>query len=114
MVGLNCGLPSPVAWPKVSTGVDWMVSIGDARARQGMAELAEAGVVAGETGAASLGGLAALQTDESAAEFRASGVFGPDKTILLIVSEGATDRGNSETIVGRAPEEVGTILTVAR
>jgi diaminopropionate ammonia-lyase len=114
MVGLNCGLPSPVAWPKVSTGVDWMIAIGDERARQGMRELAEAGVVAGETGAAALGALAALHDDASTAEFRASGLLGPDKTILLIVTEGATDRGNYQAVVGRPPEEVGTILSLAR
>ena len=33
---------------------------------------------------------------------------------LLIVTEGATDRGNYQAIVGRAPEEVGTILSLAR
>ncbi len=43
MVGLNCGLPSPVAWPRVSTGVDWMVSIGDERAREAMRGLADCG-----------------------------------------------------------------------
>ena len=114
MVGLNCGLPSPVAWPRVSTGVDWFISIGDDRARQGMRELAEAGVVAGETGAAALGALAALHDDATTEAFRAQGLLGPDKTVLLIVTEGATDRGNYQTVVGRLPEEVGTILTLAR
>ena len=114
MVGLNCGLPSPVAWPKVSTGVDWMIAIGDHRSRQGMRELAEAGVVAGETGAASLGALAALHDDASTAEFRERGLLGPDKTLLLVVTEGATDRSNYQAIVGRPPEEVGTILSLSR
>jgi len=114
MVGLNCGLPSQVAWPRVSTGVDWMVSIDDERARQGMRELAESGVVAGETGSASLGALAALSEDASTQAFRAAGLLGPDATVLLLVTEGATDRGNYRSIVGKAPEEVGTILTVAR
>ncbi len=113
MVGLNCGLPSPVAWPRVSTGVDWMVSVGDERARQGMRELAGAGVVAGETGAAALAALIALHGDASTAAFRESGLLGPDKTILLMVTEGATDRGNYRAVVGRPPEEVGTILTLA-
>jgi diaminopropionate ammonia-lyase len=114
MVGLNCGLPSPVAWPRVSTGVDWMLSIGDERARQGMRELADSGVVAGETGAAALGALAALHGDATTAEFREAGLLGPDKTVLLIVTEGATDRGNYQAVVGRPPEEIGTILTLAR
>ena len=114
MVGLNCGLPSPVAWPRVSTGVDWMVSIGDERAREGMRGLAGSGVVAGETGAAALGALAALAEDDATAAFRDAGLLGPDKTVLLMITEGATDRGHYQAVVGRAPEEVGTILTVAR
>lgn len=114
MVGLNCGLPSPVAWPRVSTGVEWMVSIGDERAREAMRGLAGAGVVAGETGAAALGALAALAEDGATAAFREAGLLGPDKTVLLMVTEGATDRGNYQAVVGRTPEEVGTILTVAR
>lgn len=114
MVGLNCGTPSPVAWPTVSTGVDWFVSIEDERARQAMRDLAGAGVIAGETGAAALGGLAALVQDDEAREFRDAGVLRPDSVVLVMVSEGATDRGNYEAIVGRAPEDVGTLLTVAR
>jgi len=114
MVGLNCGLPSPVAWPRVSTGVDWMLSIGDERARQGMRELAESGVVGGETGSASTGALAALKEDGSTQAFRDAGLLGPDATILLLVTEGATDRANYQAVVGKAPEDVGTILTVAR
>lgn len=114
MVGLNCGLPSPVAWPRVSEGVDWFVSVGDDRARQGMKELAGAGIVAGETGSAAFGALAALHDDAATAEFREAGLLGPDKTVLLMVTEGATDRGNYQAIVGKRPEEVGTILTLAR
>jgi len=114
MVGLNCGLPSPVAWPRVSTGVDWMIAIGDHRAQQGMQELASAGVVAGETGAAALGALAALHDDATTVAFRDQGLLGPAKTLLLVVTEGATDRGNYRAIVGRPPEEVGTILSLSR
>lgn len=114
MVGLNCGRPSPVAWPRVSTGVEWMLSIADDRAREAMRGLAGSGVVAGETGAAALGALAALVEDGSTSAFREAGHLGPDKTVLLMITEGATDRGHYQAIVGRAPEEVGTILTVAR
>ncbi|MFM8863193.1 MAG: diaminopropionate ammonia-lyase, partial [Acidimicrobiia bacterium] len=60
MAGLNCGLPSPVAWPWVSTGFDWFVSIDDADAEGAMRALADCGVVSGETGAASLGAMQAI------------------------------------------------------
>ena len=79
-----------------------------------MRGLAGSGVVAGETGAAALGALAALVEDGSTSSFREAGLLGPDKTVLLMITEGATDRGHYQAIVGRAPEEVGTILTVAR
>ncbi len=107
MVGLNCGLPSSVAWPRLAAGVDWMVGIGSDRARQGMRELAEAGVVGGETGASPLGALCALHGDVSTAAFRARGLLGEDRTVLLVVTEGATDREHYLSIVGRTPEEVG-------
>ncbi len=76
--------------------------------RWDLRELAEAGVVEEETGAA------ALHDDASTAEFRASGLLGTDKTLLVLVTEGATDRGNYQSIVGRPPEGVGTILSLAR
>lgn len=57
---------------------------------------------------------ATLHDDGAMAEFRDSGVLGPDKTVLLMITEGATDRGNYQAVVGRSPEEIGTILTVAR
>jgi diaminopropionate ammonia-lyase len=44
MSGLNCGVPSPLAWPVVSRGIDLFVAIEDERARQAMRNLA-AGLV---------------------------------------------------------------------
>jgi diaminopropionate ammonia-lyase len=40
MVGLNCGTASLTAWPRVSAGVDWFVSVDDDMARQAMRDLA--------------------------------------------------------------------------
>ena len=60
MSGLNCGVPSPLAWPIVSRGIDLFVAIEDERARQAMRDLAASGVVAGECGAAGLAGLQTL------------------------------------------------------
>ena len=59
MAGLNCGTPSLVAWPLLRSGLDAVVAVADERARQAMRDLAAAGIVAGETGAASLAGLEA-------------------------------------------------------
>ncbi|WP_423980832.1 diaminopropionate ammonia-lyase [Ilumatobacter sp.] len=111
MVGLNCGMPSPIAWPRLAAGVDWFVSVDDDAARQAMRDLADAAVVAGETGAASLAGLRALLSDTSAIDDL------PDKgnaTALIIVTEGATDPCAYRRIVGRGMDSVGRVVTAMR
>jgi diaminopropionate ammonia-lyase len=97
MSGLNCGVPSPLAWPVVSRGIDRFVVIEDERARRAMRDLARSGVVAGECGAAGLAGLQTLQE----IEFLPPG----SKRSLIISSEGATDRDAYEQIVGRVSNE---------
>ena len=95
MAGLNCGTVSLIAWPVVAAGVDVFAAIGDAAAERAMRELATVGVVAGETGAASLAGLRAVI---------ASGAIDPrGKRALVLCTEGATDPVAYERIVGRAP-----------
>jgi len=111
MVGLNCGLPSMIAWPRLSSGIDWFVSVEDEAARQAMRDLADAAVAAGETGAAALAGLEALLEDPQALEAL------PDPanaTVLIVVTEGATDPGAFEEIVGTPPDGIGRVLTALR
>jgi diaminopropionate ammonia-lyase len=104
MAGLNCGTPSPMAWPLVSGGIALFLAIEDELARQAMRDLARAGVVAGETGGAGLGGLIALCTDPAAASARASLAIGPETRALVICTEGATDPEAYQRIVGAPPE----------
>jgi len=95
MAGLNCGTVSFVAWPTVVHGVDAFVSIADADAEQAMRDLAAIGVVAGETGAASLAGLRAIV---------AAGVLPTEgRRALVLCTEGATDPVAYQRIVGHAP-----------
>lgn len=82
MAGLNCGEPSPVAWPVISRRVDAFAAVDDEYAEAAMCRLAQDGIVAGESGAAGLAGLLAYGP-----EFGLS----PDDTVLTIVTEGATD-----------------------
>ena len=93
MSGLNCGTPSPLAWPTLSAAIDTFVAIEDERARSAMRDLASAGVIAGECGAA---GLAGLQTLRELGQL-------PERCrrALVISSEGATDLQAYERIVGR-------------
>lgn len=110
MVGLNCGRPSLIAWPRLASGVDWFVAVSDDDARRAMCDLASAGVVAGETGAAALAGLRSLLDDPA---IRADASNLSDLNVLVLVTEGATDPQAYERIVGRSHETVGRILTVA-
>jgi diaminopropionate ammonia-lyase len=97
MAGLNCGTASPIAWPWVSRGFDAYLAIDDHRAEEGMRALARNDVVAGETGAAGLGGLLELLDSGPRREFGLTG----DAKVLVICTEGATDPGAFERIVGR-------------
>jgi len=95
MAGLNCGTVSIVAWPAVSSGADVFVAVGDDAAERAMRDLADIGVVAGETGGASLAGLRALvETGEPELHAR---------RVLVLCTEGATDPENYRRIVGREP-----------
>jgi diaminopropionate ammonia-lyase len=91
MVGLNCGTPSLVAWPMLSSGIDAFATIEDEWTYQGMRELAAIGVVAGETGAAGLGGLLSLLTDVCKEEIRRILEVDTSSNILVFATEGATD-----------------------
>jgi diaminopropionate ammonia-lyase len=106
MAGLNCGTPSPIAWPYVSGGYDVFCAVGDDRARQAMRDLAAAGVVAGETGAAGLAGLTAVCTEPAAAAARSALQIGPGSCVLVLCTEGATDPASYWEIVGRSAADV--------
>ncbi|MEJ7723769.1 MAG: diaminopropionate ammonia-lyase [Ilumatobacteraceae bacterium] len=94
MAGLNCGTPSPIAWPLVSQGVDVFVTVTDDEARAAMRALADVGVVSGESGAASYAG---------AVQLAAAGRLVASDRVLLLSTEGATDPVAYEQIVGHPP-----------
>ncbi|MGN6564661.1 MAG: pyridoxal-phosphate dependent enzyme, partial [Thermomicrobiales bacterium] len=91
MAGLNCGTPSLIAWPLLAAGLDAVVAIDDERARQAMRELAASGLVAGETGAAGLGGVLALLGSDRLGGVRGRLGIGPATRVLVFCTEGATD-----------------------
>ncbi len=96
MAGLNCGTPSVVAWPAVSAGLDAVVVIGDDWARDAVRDLAVAGVCAGETGAAALGGLRAIRSACRLEELPAP----LGTTALVLVTESVTDPQEWRRILG--------------
>ena len=97
MVGLNCGTPSPVAFPTLKAGLDWCVAIEDAWAEEAMRTLAACGVVSGETGAAALAGLLATMAESNPLQLDG------ETTVLVLSTEGATDPEAYERIVGTRP-----------
>ena len=101
MAGLNCGQPSMIAWPIVSIGIDAFVAIPDDRAREAMRALARIGIVAGETGAASLAGLLELLTGSENDRYREVLGITERSRALIIVTEGATDPESYQRIIGQ-------------
>ena len=89
-----------LAWPIVSTGVDAFISIDDERAREAMRALARSGIVAGETGAAGLGGLLELLTGPGSNQHRKDLHVDETTRVLLFITEGATDPQGYANIIG--------------
>jgi diaminopropionate ammonia-lyase len=91
MAGLNCGRPSLVAWPILSRTIDLLVAVDDEPAREAMRLAARTGVVAGETGAAGLGGLLRLLRPGEDEEARRLLEINENTRVLVFNCEGATD-----------------------
>lgn len=105
MAGLNCGSVSLAAWPDVRRGVELFVTVTDAYAETAMRRLArpegnDPRIVAGETGAAGLAGLLALLEADALAPAREALALGPERRVLVINSEGATDPAGYRRVVG--------------
>ncbi len=96
MAGLNCGTPSPVAWPLIKSGFDLFLTISDRAAVEAMrtyhcSQGEDPPIVSGESGAAGLAALTTLMTGTSALAARESLSLTPDSTVLLLNTEGDTD-----------------------
>jgi len=90
MAGLDCAKVSPAAWPSLRRGIAGTVTVSDGEADSAMRELSANGLTIGESGAAPLAGLRALQHDEGCRGLREHVQVGPQTRVLLIASEGAT------------------------
>lgn len=98
MAGLNCGTPSSAAWPLLREGIDAFVAVSDDLARAAMRELAAAGIVSGESGAAGFAGLCEMLECHRPAAERLGVTAG--SRVLVISTEGATDPVAYSSIVG--------------
>lgn len=96
MAGLNCGEVSLAAWPSNRLGVELFITIEDRYTEEAMLRLArprgeDSVIEAGESGAAGLAGLLALLESPELSEAKRFLALGPESTVLVINTEGATD-----------------------
>lgn len=98
MVGMNCGTPSPVAWPDVSRGFDAFCAIPDAVAEDGMRALATLGIAAGACSGGVVGATRELLTSAGATA-RECLALDSDSSLVLLVTEGVTDPEHYRSIV---------------
>jgi diaminopropionate ammonia-lyase len=106
MAGLDCALASTSAVAMLKDSVDAFFTIEDDVALDAMRRLATpaAGdpvVIAGESGAASVGGLLALHRDPALAPLREHLGWGASTRVLVWSTEGATDPAHWAEVVGR-------------
>ena len=97
MAGLNCGVVSELAWPILRDGLGAAVTIDDDGAREGMRELAQAGMSAGECSGAAVGGLRLLLSD---ARWRERLGITSESCVLVFATEGVTEPSTYTSIVG--------------
>ena len=90
MAGLDCAEVSPAAWPSLRRGIAGTVTVRDDEAGAAVRELSANRLAVGESGAAALAGLRALQTDEDCRGLREHLATNPETRVLLIASEGPT------------------------
>src|SRR5690606_21063205 len=100
MAGLNCGMPSLIAWPVMRDGIVAFVAVGDKRATQAMRALAADGLVSGETGASGAAGLIELFNNETGRSAFESLGLSQASRVLLLSTEGATDPEFYRSVVG--------------
>jgi diaminopropionate ammonia-lyase len=96
MMGLACGEPSHVSWDILKNKGDYFVTIDDAHTERAMRVLGtptdgDKKIISGESGAAGMGFLLEVLTNDSLADLRKESGIGKDSHFLLFSTEGATD-----------------------
>ena len=104
MAGLCCGEPCTIAWDILRTCATAFVSCGDGYAARGMQLLGhplegDEAVISGESGAVTAGVVQGIMTEDRLRTFRDQ--LGLDETscVLVISTEGDTDRENYRKVL---------------
>ncbi len=112
MAGLNCGVPSMLAWPILKNWVDVFMTVSDEYAAEAMRQYyfpqpGDPRIIAGESGAAGLAALLVMNKEPHFAEVRE--FLGAETAAFLTFNtEGITDPANFRRIVGELPELVSS------
>lgn len=91
MAGLRNREVSPPAFESLLPNVDAFLAIDDEWTFEAMRELNRAGIKAGASGGAALGGVLAVARDPAMREVREQLNIGPNTHVVALVSEGVTD-----------------------
>jgi diaminopropionate ammonia-lyase len=103
MAGLACGEPSLLAWRLLQPGADAFMTIPDEAAAITMRDLADQGVVGGESGVAGLAGFRLAARDRAS---RAALGLDTRSRVVVYGTEGATDPAIYRRIVGRDAADI--------
>lgn len=104
MAGLACGEPCTIGWKLISAHADFAMSVPEAAAARGMRVLGnpigdDRRVISGESGAVTAGIVYELLTEESLLGLKKKIGLDENSVILLISTEGDTDKENYRRIV---------------
>ena len=104
MAGLACGQPSSISYDIIRAYADAYISCPDYVSALGMRMLGnpigdDARVISGESGAAGMGLIHEIMKNPALAEFKEAMGFGKNARVLIISTEGDTDRENYRRIV---------------
>ncbi len=104
MAGLACGEPCTIGWDLIGAHADFVMSVPEAVAARGMRILgnpmgSDTRVISGESGAVTTGIVYDLMTDETLTEFKNKIGLDENSVILLVSTEGDTDKENYRHIV---------------
>jgi len=105
MAGLCCGEPCPIGWDILKSTADAFVSCSDSYSAFGMRMLGKPSgndpvIVSGESGAVTAGVAAKSSSDPGLQDFRTALDIDENSRILVISTEGDTDRENYKRILG--------------
>ena len=104
MAGLNCGIPSSIAWPILANDADGFMKINDDMAKKAMKVLAkpinnDPKIVSGESGVAGFAGCIQLLQSDDMMEARGELGITKHSTIMVINTEGDTDAEAYQVII---------------